>query len=158
MTISVVDDGNGVRFAGDWEGLADANRFLGHLRTRAFSAATVRAYAFDLVNLARLLQQRRLGLFEVTAMDVFDWIDWQRTPPPAAGTVVALRPRGAAVATVNRRVAAARGFFGFLVADGVLRLSGATGTPRREQADTRCISPRAGRLRGGHLAAGCCIG
>ena len=79
MTVSVVDDGNGVRLDGDWEGVADANRFLGHLRARAFSPATVRAYAFDLVNLARFTEQRRLPVAEVTAMDVFDWIDWQRT-------------------------------------------------------------------------------
>ncbi len=123
MAIGVVGDGEGIRLDGDWEGAAAANRFLGHLRTRAFSAATVRAYAFDLVNLARFLQQRRLGVGEVTAMDVFDWIDWQRTPPPAAGTVVALRPRGAAIATVNRRVAAARGFFGFLVMAGEVAAS-----------------------------------
>jgi site-specific recombinase XerD len=120
VSVSVVDDGNGVRLDGGWEAVADANRFLGHLRARAFSPATVRAYAFDLVNLARFTEERRLPVAEVTAMDVFDWIDWQRTAAPNSGTVVALRPRGAAIATVNRRVAAARGFFGFLVMAGEL--------------------------------------
>jgi len=120
VTVRVVGDGDTLRVDGDWQAVADANRFLGHLRARAFSAATVRAYAFDLVNLARFTEERQLPVAEVTAMDVFDWIDWQRTPAASSGTVVALRPRGAAIATVNRRVAAARGFFGFLVMAGQL--------------------------------------
>lgn len=76
-------------------------------------------------------------------MDVFDWIDWQRTPAASSGTVVALRPRGAAIAMVNRRVAAVRGFFGFLVMAG------------QRPAPGVCwgIWVRAGHAAG----AGCCV-
>ena len=38
---------------GSWSGMGGANAFLAHLESRAFSPATVRAYAFDLVNFAR---------------------------------------------------------------------------------------------------------
>jgi integrase/recombinase XerC len=37
------------------------NRFLAHLGSRAFSSATVRAYAYDLLNFLRFLADRRAG-------------------------------------------------------------------------------------------------
>jgi integrase/recombinase XerC len=103
------------RLEGDWPDLDVANEFLNHLRIRGFSPATSRAYAFDLLNFGRFLQQRKLALVAVTAMDVFGWVDWQSQPAPSPGKVVALRPRTVAPATVNRRVAAVRGLFEFLV-------------------------------------------
>lgn len=121
------------RLAGDWEGLVVANGFLDHLRARAFSPATVRAYAFDLANFARFLQEQRLTLTEVAPMDVFAWVDWQgvRTANTAA-RVVRLAPRTAAPATVNRRVAAVRGFFEFAVISGAVAANPVP-APRRGQ-------------------------
>ena len=54
MAVSVqVADGEH-HLVGDWAGISLGNKFLAHLRTRAFSPATVRAYAYDVANLARL--------------------------------------------------------------------------------------------------------
>ena len=64
-------------------GLDAANAFLAHLSGRGFSPATVRAYAFDVVNLARFLTERNLTLAVVDAPVVFDWIDWQGVRRPA---------------------------------------------------------------------------
>ncbi len=69
-----------------------ANAFLTHLAGRGFSAATVRAYAFDVANLARFLTERDVTLSEVQAPLVFDWIDWQgvrRTGRPQPGSAAA---------------------------------------------------------------------
>lgn len=55
------------RLAGDWAGLEVANGFLDHLRARAFSPATVRAYAFDVANFARFLAEQH-----------DDWIEGRR--------------------------------------------------------------------------------
>ena len=103
------------QLVGDWPDLEVANDFLDHLRVRAFSPATRRAYAFDLLNFGRFLQEREVALVAVSAMDVFGWADWQSQPAPTVGKVVALRPRTVAPSTVNRRVAAVRGLFEFLV-------------------------------------------
>jgi len=116
MAVSVqVADGRH-HLAGDWAGVGLGNEFLAHLRARAFSPATVRAYGFDVANLARFLEEQRIDLAAVGPMDVFAWVDWQgaRTPTTSA-KVVRLAPRSAAPATINRRVAAVRAFFEFLV-------------------------------------------
>jgi site-specific recombinase XerD len=139
------------RIDGDWDGIGSANAFLGHLRARAFSPATVRAYAFDVVNLARFLTGQGLGLAAVTPADVFAWVDWQGarcdgTAKP--GNVVALRRQTAAASTVNRRVAAVRAFFEYLVMTGV-RDGNPVPSPRRGQG----LRPTARGLLG-HLGAG----
>lgn len=116
MAVSVRCGEGGHVLVGDWAGAADANAFLDHLRSRAFSSATVRAYAFDIANFATFLAGQRLELAQVAPMDVFAWVAWQgvrTTGTPA--TVVRLAPRRAAPSTVNRRVAAVRGFFEFLL-------------------------------------------
>ncbi len=52
-------------------------------------------------------------------MDVFAWVDWQGARRDGGrGKVVALRRRTAAASTVNRRVAAVRAFFEYLVMTG----------------------------------------
>jgi site-specific recombinase XerD len=62
------------------------NQFLSHLVSRAFSPATVRAYAYDLFNLLRFLTERCARLGDVVATDLFDYLDWQpTTPPPRPG-------------------------------------------------------------------------
>ena len=77
MTVRVHEVEDGYRIGGDWDGLDSANAFLTHLGGRGFSPATVRAYAFDVVNLARFLGERNLTLAVVNAPLVFEWIDWQ---------------------------------------------------------------------------------
>lgn len=94
------------------------NRFLEHLVVRGFSPATVRAYAFDLANFAGFLADRSLELGEVEPTDLFDYLDWQSRQGASGAKVVALRRRGPAPATMNRRIAAVRGLFEHLVMAG----------------------------------------
>jgi len=56
------------------------NRFLAHLGSRAFSPATVRAYAYDLLNFLRFLAGRNARLADVVATDLFGYLDWQQHP------------------------------------------------------------------------------
>ena len=119
MGARVEQTADGFALVGSWEGNASANRFLAHLATRRFSPATVRAYAYDLLNLARFLEERKIELEAVVPTDLFDWIDWQ-TSGRHGGKVVALRRKGAAPASINRRIAAARAFFEFLMMAGLV--------------------------------------
>ncbi len=64
------------------------NAFLVHLGVRCFSPATVRAYAFDLVNFLRFLLARRDTLADVVPTDLFDYLDWQQRPVPSVGAKV----------------------------------------------------------------------
>ena len=78
MTVRVRTSSEGYAIDGPWEGCAAANAFLVHLVGRGFSAATVRAYAFDVLNLARFLLDRDLAVAAVTAVEVFEWIEGRR--------------------------------------------------------------------------------
>lgn len=146
VSVQVVD---GVHcLVGDWPGAGVGNELLAHLRARAFSPATVRAYAFDLANLARFLDERDLALGAVEPMDVFAWVDWQGARTPASGKVVRLAPRSAAPATINRRVAAVRAFFEFLVMSRACAVNPVP-APRRGQG----LRPTARGMLG-HLGPG----
>jgi len=70
---------------------------LAHLGTRNFSAATRRAYAYDLLNFLRFLVEQGVRLAAVRATDLFDYLDWQGQPPRAAGFL------GGALVRVARR-------------------------------------------------------
>ncbi len=94
------------------------NRFLEQLAVRLFSPATGRAYAFDLANFAGFLADRSLRLGDVALSDLFGYLDWQSRQVTTGGRVVALRRRGPAPATMNRRIAAVRGLFEYLVMIG----------------------------------------
>lgn len=137
------------RLAGDWPGVDAANAFLGHLEARAFSPATVRAYAYDLLGFVRFMTERGLALDELVPSDIFDWLDWQRPPRRRTGTVVAFGSRtGAAPASVNRRVAALRAFCEHRVLAGALEVNPVP-APRRGAG----LRPKArGPL--GHLGPG----
>ena len=150
MAVSVRAEDGQPRLVGDWVGVGLANEFLAHLRARAFSAATVRAYAYDVANLARFLDEHdEVGLSAVAPRDVFAWVDWQGARTPATGgKVVRFSPRGAAPATINRRVAAVRAFFEFLVMSGI-RESNPVPAPRRGQG----LRPTARGMLG-HLGPG----
>ncbi len=112
----------GWRLEGAWVDREVANRFLAHLVTRAFSPATVRAYAYDLVNFGRFCVERGVGITDAVPTDFFDYLDWQQRPRPSGprgAAVVALAARGPAPATMNRRIAAVRALFEFAVNMGV---------------------------------------
>lgn len=110
----------GYRVRGEGPDALLVNGFLDHLRIRGFSAATQRAYAYDLLNLLRFSQHAGIGVEQLSAVDVFSWIDWQQQSRRPEGTVARLARSGAAPATVNRRVAAARGLFEFAVMTGAV--------------------------------------
>ncbi len=123
LQVTSTDEGHRLRCA-DGDGAAGdvelVNQFLRHLFVRCFSPATVRAYAYDLLNFLRFLSGRRASLTDVVPTDLFDYLDWQQRPPGSSGMpVVRLADRrGAAPASVNRRVAAVRGLFEFAVTAG----------------------------------------
>jgi len=118
--LRVVRVRSGYRLDGDGEAVVVANRFLDHLRVRAFAAATVRAYAFDVLSFLRFCDERELALVDVVPMDVFDFLDWLGRPRRSDGVVVAIRARrGATPATMNRRIAGVRALFEFAVLAGV---------------------------------------
>lgn len=148
MAVRVQAVNGGHRLTGEWAGLELGNDFLTHLRSRAFSPATVRAYAFDVANLARFLLEKNVLLAQVEPMDVFAWVDWQGVRGPERGKVVRLAPLGAAPATINRRVAGVRAFFEFLVMCGV-RATNPVPAPRRGQG----LRPSARGMLG-HLGPG----
>lgn len=118
MVVVVAAEGH--RLGGEGAFVELANRFLGHLQSRGFSPSTVRGYAYDLLNFSRFLTERDLGLGEVAATDLFDWLEWQQRPQhDRQRKVVRLsEARGASPATINRRVAAVRGMFDYAVMVG----------------------------------------
>ena len=120
IAVRVTPTGDGHRLAGDGPITVLANRYLGHLGSRAFSPATVRAYAFDLLNFSRFLAERGVLLGDIAPTDLFDYLDWQAKPKRNNGAkVVRLTDRrGAAAATMNRRIAAVRGLFEYAVIVG----------------------------------------
>ncbi|MDT4934321.1 MAG: hypothetical protein QOK11_2213 [Pseudonocardiales bacterium] len=98
------------------------NRFLAHLRYRNFAVLSRRAYAFDSLNLLRFCSERGVALRGIGPMEVFDYLDWQATRRPGRAGAVVVRldaGRGVAPATMNRRIAAARGLFEYAVIAGV---------------------------------------
>jgi len=141
------------RLVGDWPDLEVVNDFLDHLRIRAFSPATRRAYAFDLLSFGRFLTEHELELVAVTAMDVFGWIDWQGRTAPSPQKVVALRPRTVALSTINRRVATIRGLFEFLVMRQTITTSPIP-SPRRSSGLRPAPNGLLGHLGEGRRRAG----
>jgi site-specific recombinase XerD len=152
MTVVVGGSDGTWRLEGAWLDLEAGNGFLAHLVARAFSPATVRSYAYDILNFARFVEQRHLRLAEIVPADLFDWIAWQAQRQRARagdGKVVALRRvAGAAPATVNRRVAAVRALFEHQVVVGA-RAENPVPAPRRGQG----LRPKARGMLG-HLGPG----
>lgn len=116
--VAVVRSQKGHCLEGEGVTVLAANRFLEHLGVRSFSPATVRAYAFDLANFARFLDEMSLALGDVAAVDLFEYLDWQvSSAGDRSGVVVAMSGR-VSPATMNRRIAAVRGLFEHMVATG----------------------------------------
>ncbi len=120
MELRVVCSDDSHRLAGGGPIDELANGYLAHLSSRGFSPATVRGYAFDLLNFGRFLAERGATAGDVVATDLFDYLDWQGRPKPSHGAkVVSLSSqRGPAPATMNRRIAAVRGMFEYAVITG----------------------------------------
>ncbi len=152
MQLQVIHTDGQVRLCGEASAadIEAVNRFLAHLAARAFSPATVRAYAFDLLNFLRFCAARALVLGRVSTVDLFDYLDWQANPAEEAQQrVVRLRrQRGAAPATMNRRIAAVRGLFEYLMMTG-LRVDNPVPVARRSSG---LRASRRGLL--GHLGPG----
>ena len=154
--VVLVSDGHRVEGCGADGELV--NRFLAHLGSRAFSPATVRAYAYDLLNFLRFLAGRGSALASVVPADLFDYLEWQSRPVPGPGGGVVVRMdrrHGAAPATMNRRIAAVRGLFEYAVITG-LRADSPVPAARRSsglRAARRGMLGHAGRAgqRGGRL-------
>lgn len=64
----------GHRLVGPGSDVELANRFLDHLVGRNFAPATLRAYAYDLLNFLRFCEESGLRLTEVVPTDVFDYL------------------------------------------------------------------------------------
>jgi site-specific recombinase XerD len=120
LGLRVVRTDDGHRLDGDGPITVVANRYLAHLSSRAFSPSTVQAYAFDLLNFSRFLAERCAMLADVVPTDLFDYLDWQAKPKRNRGAKVVrlAERRGAAPATMNRRIAAVRGLFEYAVIAG----------------------------------------
>src|SRR6266536_1240756 len=95
-------DGVGWRLEGAWLDAEVADRFLAHLVARAFSPATIRAYAYDLVNFGRFCAERGVRVTDAVPGDLFDYLDWQQQPTgPRGARVVPLAARRPAAATAR---------------------------------------------------------
>ncbi len=107
MGSSVVKVDGSHRLVGDDLATGLMNRFLEHLGIRAFSPATVRAYAFDLANFAVFLDESGLEFDTIHPVGFFDYLEWQRKRGK--------RGSEPAVSTMNRRISTVRSWFVFLV-------------------------------------------
>lgn len=147
------DDGGGWVLAG---AAADrfelVNDYLGYLADRRFAAATVRAYAFDLLAFCRWLLVEDVDLGSVTTEVLLRFLAACRTTvlPGQAENVFAIRDGrnvGYAPATVNRRLAAISGLFGFRA---MRDPQAGSPVPRGKPARAASAGQRSGVL--GHLA------
>lgn len=122
------------RVLGTGEDVDHVNDFLHHLAGRNFAVATRRAYAYDLLSFLRFCRETGLDLSSVRPTDVYDYLGWRRAPDTSQ--VVVRLPREAAPATKNRRVAALRALFDYLVLAGV-RSDNPVPAGRRARAGAR---------------------
>jgi site-specific recombinase XerD len=127
--------------------------YLAYLVDRNYSPRTVRAYAFDLLHVCRWLVDEGLGLDEATTDTLLRYLAacrMARLPGRPGGKVYPIRDgrnMGYAPATINRRLAAISGLFGFRQ----LRDPDASNpVPRGKEARRTSAGERAGEL--GHLA------
>lgn len=118
-----------------WRGLiAD---YAAHLRdVRGLSRHTARAYETDLTSLAGFMMERRsTAPADATLSDLRAWAAW-------------MKGQGAAASTVQRRVAAVRGFFSWAYEGGLLRQNPAARlrspkVPKRLPADVSAADAQA---------------
>ena len=128
------------------------NSYLGYLADRAYSAKTVEAYAFDLLAFARWLSSEGIPLEGVTTDAIVRYLAACRRAPvrgrPGANvySIRDGRNAGYAVTTINRRLAAVSGFFGYRE---MLDPDARSPVPRGREARRAARGERSGEL--GHL-------
>src|SRR3974390_2853733 len=118
----VTGSGERWRIEGGWRA-ADrqlCNDYLGYLADRRYSPASVRAYAFDLLHFARWLAGEDIALGAVDTDVLLRYLAANRAERLQGQheNVISLasgRAAGFAPATINRRLAAISGLFGFRV-------------------------------------------
>jgi integrase/recombinase XerD len=119
MFLRIDPEGSGFRLAG---AAADrfplVNDYLGYLGDRNYSPRTVRAYGYDLLAFCRWLLGEGLGLDDVTTDVLLRYLAACRAARLAGrpANVIAMggvRIDGYAAATINHRLAAISGLFGF---------------------------------------------
>ena len=125
------------------------NDYLGYLADRGYSPQTVRAYAFDLLTFARWLAAEHLALGEVTTDVMLRYLAYCRRAPVAGrpgGNVYSIRDgrnAGYAPATINRRLAAVSGLFGYW---SMRDPAAPSPVPRRAEARRAASGERGGLL------------
>ena len=134
------------------EGFGLVNDYLGYLADRRYSPRTVRAYAFDLLAFARWLLVEDVALDEVSTDVLLRYLAAcrQAVLPGQVENVFSIRDgrsTGYAPATVNRRLAAISGLFGFRA---LRDPEAGNPVPRGKEARRAASGERAGEL--GHLA------
>lgn len=128
------------------------NDYLGYLLDRAYSPRTVEAYAFDLLAFARWLMSERVRLEAVNTDVLVRYLAACRTAPVRGrqgGNVYSIRDgrnAGFAPSTVNRRLAAISGLFGYRE---MLDPDARNPVPRGKEARWATSGERSGAL--GHL-------
>src|SRR6266516_4420456 len=115
-SLRVQGSGERWRIEGEWRAadLQLCNDYLAYLADRRYSPASVRAYAFDLLHFARWLAGEGLGLDAVGTDVLLQYLAACR--PGQHDNVISLSSglaAGFAPATINRRLAAVSGLFGF---------------------------------------------
>ncbi|MCL2140063.1 MAG: site-specific tyrosine recombinase XerD [Dehalococcoidia bacterium] len=94
----------------------DIDNFLNHLRVeKGFSSNTTAAYANDLNQLATFVEDVTFGRGDKNS----SWNSFDHNA--MLGYMLNLKERGYVVTTVARKVAAAKSFFAFLLADGRIK-------------------------------------
>ena len=147
-------DGEYWRLAGvDATGFPMVNEYLSYLADRNYSPRTVRAYGFDLLDFTRWLGRAGLRIAEVNTDVILRYLAACRQarvpgrPGPNVVTLQGQRLDRYAATTINRRLAAINGLFGFLLMrDPTLT----NPVPRGRDARQATAAERTGLL--GHLA------
>lgn len=152
LAVAELDGGWRIVGTGHAADLRLINDYLAHLADRRYSPRTVRAYAFDLLHLARWLgaQDVRLDALDTAALLRYLAANRSARLPGQHEDVIPLhngRATGYAPATINRRLAAISGLFAFRS----MRDPGASDpVPRGPAARRTAAGERTGLL--GHLA------
>src|SRR6266487_3539039 len=119
-SLLVQGSGGHWRIEGRWRAVDRqlCNDYLGYLADRRYSAASVRAYAFDLLHFARWLAGQDIGLDGADTDALLRYLAACRAERRQGqhDNVISLasgRASGFAPATINRRLAAVSGLFSF---------------------------------------------